>query len=169
MAGPQRWGGRPVNDSPQSIECRSYTFARAHPVVIGKIGGYSLPIQLSPVQLLVLITGFLVLLWTRALWAHFPGTLNLLVQVLVPVGLAWTLRHLRVEGRSPIRMGVALLNYAATPRDGQVGGRPYREGGCRPLRGARVFVAELEAPRQGRVEEDWGDAPASSRRRGGAG
>jgi len=148
-----------MSDPVESIECRSYTFARAHPVVIGKIGGYSLPIQLSPVQLLVLIVSFLVLLWTRALWAHLPGTLNLLVQVLVPLALAWALRHLRVEGRSPIRMAFGLVSYASTPRDGQVGGRPYREGGSRPLRGARVFVAEMEGPAlvRDRAEDSWDD------------
>ena len=157
-------------DPAETIECRSYTFARAHPVVIGKIGGYSLPIQLSPVQLLVLIVSFLVLLWTRALWAHLPGTFNLLVQVLVPLGLAWALRHLRVEGRSPIRMAFGLVSYASTPRDGQVDGRPYREGGSRPLRGARLFVAEFEASPSrepaGFDDDRWDETPRRRRSRG---
>lgn len=130
-----------MGEPPEGLLCRSYTHARTHPMVVGKIGKYTLPFQLSPAQVLALLGSFFVLLWTRRIWAHLPGLLNLLVQVAVPVAIAWALRHLRMEGRSPLRMGYGVIAYAFSPKGGVVGGRPYREPGTQTLRGTRIFVA----------------------------
>lgn len=130
-----------MGEPPEGLLCRSYTHARTHPMVVGKIGKYTLPFQLSPAQVLALLGSFFVLLWTRRIWAHLPGLMNLLVQVAVPVAIAWALRHLRMEGRSPLRMGYGVLAYAFSPKGGVVGGRAYREPGTQILRGNRIFVA----------------------------
>src|SRR5207248_1298508 len=79
--------------------------------VLGKIHGYTLPTQLTPAQLGVLFGSFLLLLWTRGLWAHLGGFINLFVQIGVPVGLAWALRHLRLEGRPPLRTVFGYTTY----------------------------------------------------------
>lgn len=130
-----------MGEPPEGLLCRSYTHARTHPMVVGKIGKYTLPFQLSPAQVLALLGSFFVLLWTRRLWAHLPGLMNLLVQVAVPVAIAWALRHLRMEGRSPLRMGYGVIAYAFSPKGGVVGGRAYREPGTQTLRGNRIFVS----------------------------
>lgn len=130
-----------MTEPSEGLLCRSYTHARTHPMVVGKIGKYTLPFQMSPTQVLALLGSFFVLLWTRRIWAHLPGLFDLLVQVAVPVALAWALRHLRMEGRSPMRMGYGVIAYAFSPKGGVVGGRAYREPGTQTLRGTRIFVA----------------------------
>jgi hypothetical protein len=125
------------------LACRSYTHARRHPWVIGKIGGWALPTPLSPTQLLVLVSSFLVLLWTRAAWAHLPGVVNLAIQAGLPMTLAWTVRHVRMEGRPPLRMIAGAVVYAASPKGGVLYGRPYREAGPKRMAGARIFVAAM--------------------------
>ena len=100
------------------------------------------------------------------MWAHLPGTANLVVQGLVPLVLSWMVRHLRMEGRPPLRMLAGALTYASTARGGVLHGRPYREGGPRRV-SERVFVAAgpgLACP------PAWSpgggaEAPASRRRR----
>lgn len=128
----------------RGIPCRSYTHARRYPWVVGKIGGWQLPTQLSPTQLLVLVGSFLALLHTRGLWARLPGTLNLVVQMAMPVVLAWSVRHLRMEGRSPLRTLAGYLTLLAQPPRGRARGRPLAEAPARRLRG-RVFATEAVA------------------------
>ena len=144
-----------LQDLESSILCRSYTHARTYPWVLGKIHGYTLPTQLTPAQLGVLFGSFLLLLWTRGIWAHLGGLVNLVVQIGVPMGLAWGLRHLRLEGRPPLRTVFGYTAYLFFPRYGQVAGRAYREPHARPARG-RALV--LPAPGVRR-------APAPSRSR----
>lgn len=128
--------------SSDSIDCRSYTRARRHPLVIGKIGGWTLPTPISPTQLLVLLGTFLALLWTRAVWAHLGGVGNLVVQGLVPLLLAWMVRHLRVEGRPPLRAMAGLAGYLTAPRGGVLRGRSLRDRPAVRLRGGRFFTEE---------------------------
>lgn len=127
---------------PQTIECRSYTHARRHPLVIGKIGGWTIPSPLTPAQLMALIATFLLLLYTRRLWAHFPGTVNLMVQGGVPIVMAWAVRHLRVEGRSPLRSLLGLGILLSAPRHGVFRGRPFHPGRTRRVRRTRVRFAD---------------------------
>lgn len=123
----------------EAVVCRSYTFARRHPAVIGKIGGWTLPGPVSPAQLGVLVGSFVVLVQTRRLWAHLPAVLNLVVIAGLPLALAWAVRHLRMEGRSPVRMAAGLACLLSAPPGGTRQGRPLRSKrpvGCR----GRVLV-----------------------------
>jgi hypothetical protein len=129
-----------LHELENSIVCRSYTHARTYPWVLGKIHGYTLPTQLTPAQLGVLFGSFLLLLWTRGIWAHLGGLVNLLVQVGVPMGLAWALRHLRLEGRPPLRTVFGYSTYLFFPRYGQVLGRAHREPPARPARGRALVL-----------------------------
>ncbi|HET7486501.1 MAG TPA: TcpE family conjugal transfer membrane protein [Acidimicrobiales bacterium] len=126
-------------DDAEHIACRSYTHARRHPNVIGVIGGWVLPWPITPTQLGVLLGSAMVLLATRSAWAVLPGGLGLFVMAGGPLGLAWAVRHLRIEGRSPMRMANGALSYLARPRRGTLRGRPYRPPGPSRQR-ARFFV-----------------------------
>jgi hypothetical protein len=127
------------------VRCASYTHARRHPMVLGRIAGWSPPVQLSITQVVVILVSFVGLTWSWSLWApHLPSSLSLLIAVGVPVAAAWAVRHLRVEGRSVARTGLGYLTLLSAPRTGRLGGRPYRA--ARPVRSqARIWVSE--APR----------------------
>lgn len=114
------------------LHCRSYTHARRFPLVIGKVGGYALPTPLTPAQVVVLLGTVVLELSTRRYWARFPGPLDLVVAMVLPLALAWAVRHATVEGRSPLRFAMGLLTYAMRPRRGLRGGRPV--GVQRPVR-----------------------------------
>lgn len=111
------------------IACRSYTHARRYPWVIGSIGGWQLPTQLSLPQLAAMGGTLLALVETRGWWAHLPHLLNLLVEAALPAAAAWGARHLRIEGRSPGRALLGALAYLGFPRKGRVNGRPRRTPG----------------------------------------
>lgn len=128
---------------PEPLRCRSYTFARRYPLVIGKIGGWHPwwgPMTIT--QYAVLVGAAVALLQTRSLWAHLPGPTNLLVGLVVPFALAWLVRHARVEGRSPLRAAVGALGYFVAPRHGTCGGRPARRPRARRLTGGTVPVTD---------------------------
>lgn len=130
-----------MQESREVITCRSYTRARRHPLVIGKIGGWTLPTPITPAQLGVLAGSFLVLLWTRTLWAHLGGIGNLVIQGIVPLTLAWAVRHFRIEGRPPLRAALGLATYLGSPREGVLRGRAFREARPARIRGNRFFAA----------------------------
>lgn len=112
-----------IPEEPPQLACRSYTHARRYPWVIGKIGGWQLPTQLTPAQLVTLGASLFVLVQTRALWAHLPRLANLTVEVALPGAGAWAVRHLRMEGRAPLRAFAGAVGYLAAPRRGVVQGR----------------------------------------------
>lgn len=126
------------------IECRSYTHARRHPWVIGKIGGWALPTPLSPTQVILLLVSFFGLLWTRPIWAHLPGGLNIIVQGGLPLALAWGFRHLKVEGRSPLRFIVGYLSYVGTPKKGVLHGKRVVDPSSKLLHRSNIFIAEFD-------------------------
>ena len=128
----------------EPISCRSYTHARRHPLVLGKIGDWRPP-PLSLTQWAVLLGSFLGLLYSLGLWAHLPGPANLVVCVALPVFLAWTVRHLRMEGRSPVQMAVGLGAYLSSARRGVYHGRPVREGRAEVWRRERIFCSSPDA------------------------
>jgi hypothetical protein len=138
-----------VDDLDHGVSCRSYTHARRYPWVIGKIGGWQLPTQLTPVQLAALGATLLLLVHTRSLWAHLPRMLDLLVELALPVGSTWAVRHLRMEGRAPLRALCGLAVFVATPRAGRLRGRPYRERRACPATG-RLFVTAGSPTTSGR-------------------
>jgi hypothetical protein len=123
----------------EGVACRSYTHARRYPWVIGKIGGWHLPTQLSLVQLGAMAIGLVVVVNTRGLWAHLPRAANLVIEIAVPGACGWATRHLRLEGRTPLRALGGLAAYLATPPLGRVQGRPVREAPARSL-AWRIYV-----------------------------
>jgi hypothetical protein len=132
---------------PDSMVCYSYTAARRHPLVIGKIGGFVRPSPLSPAQIATLLGSFSLLLVSRGLWGMFlPGIVRLFLLVTGPCGLTWAVRHLRMEGRSPIKMLLGQLSYWSAPRHGWVRGRGQWLR-PRPIRVAqRIVVVPAAAP-----------------------
>lgn len=118
---------------PEGIACASYTHARRHPMVLGRIAGWAPPFQLSVVQIVVLLVSFVVLTWTWRFWAPLlPGPLSTMAAMGGPAALAWAARRVRVEGRSLARAARGWLMLWSTPTTGQVGGRPHRR--ARPAR-----------------------------------
>lgn len=125
-----------------SVTCASYTFARRHPMVLGRIGGWAPPFQLSIAQLVVLVVSFAALVWTWSAWAPLlPDSLATMATMGVPTGAAWALRRVRIEGRSLPRGLLGYLTQWSTPRGGAVAGRPYRPGRPRRAAGSRVWLA----------------------------
>src|SRR5687767_1204666 len=86
------------------IVCRSFTYARRHPLVIGKLSGWT-PWwgPATPAQYCVGAGVAMLLLTTRRIWAHLPGALDLVVLIGLPFGLAWAARSARFEHRNPAR------------------------------------------------------------------
>lgn len=140
-----------MNDELETeITCATYTHARRHPMVMGQIGGWTPPFQLTLTQLAVLIVTLMVEMWTWSLWASFLPRMGAIVVALgIPCVLAWVVRRTRIEGRSLPRFALGWIVYAALPRGGRVGGRAYRPS--RPLWPyyERIYVAA------GEPEESW--------------
>lgn len=128
----------------ETVACRSYTYARRYPLVIGKIGGWypwwgpaSIP------QYAVGVATLLVVVQTRGLWAQFSGPVNLLVAVALPLLLAWSVRRLRIERRPPLRSLAGLASCWLAPRHGTVHGRPHHPPRPARIRGVAPYVGEL--------------------------
>lgn len=130
------------------IICATYTHARRHPMVLGNIGGWTPPFQLTLVQVAVLIVSYVIEVQTWPMWGrHLPTALGLVIGGGVPCLLAWVVRRTRIEGRSLPRLAVGWAQYLSMPRGGQVGGRPHRPERPRaPLAGS-VYVASGEETR----------------------
>ncbi len=129
-------------DAVESIVCASYTHARRHPMVLGRIAGWTPPFQLTVTQLVTLLVSFLALLWTAGLWSRFaPGTLQAVVLLGVPIGITWSVRRVRVEGRSLARAGLGWLMLWSSPRTGTNRGRPVSYRRPASTRTGRLYVA----------------------------
>jgi hypothetical protein len=134
----------------EPIICRSFTYARRHPLVIGKISGWA-PWwgPATPTQYGVGVATALLLLWTKRFWAHLPGALDLGIAIGLPFLLAWTVRSARFEHRNPARALLGLLTLLTMPPGGRLHGRSVRRPRPVHLGGTRIFVSELahrEAP-----------------------
>jgi len=111
-------------------------------MVLGRIGGWAPPFQLSVAQIIVLVASFAAVTWTWSAWAPLlPDTLALVVAVGVPAGAAWALRRVRIEGRSLPRAFLGYLVLWCQPADGVVGGHPYRPGRPKHCADARTWLA----------------------------
>jgi hypothetical protein len=109
------------------VHCASYTHARRHPMVLGRIAGWAPPFQLTITQVVVVLVTFVVLTWTWQIWAPLlPSTLSFMIAAGGPIAAAWAVRHVRVEGRSLARAALGYATLLSTPHQGQVGGRPHR-------------------------------------------
>lgn len=124
------------------ILCATYTHARRHPMVLGHIGGWTPPFQLSVTQIAVLLIVLLLEMQTWRFWgAHLPRTVGAFIAVVVPCVLAWVVRRARVEGRSLPRAALGWLTFLSLAPVARVAGRPYHPGRAASLRHAEVFVA----------------------------
>lgn len=124
------------------VHCATYTHARRHPMVLGRIAGWTPPFQLSLTQIAVLLLSFFFMVRTWWLWAApLPGSLALIVGAGVPVGLTWAVRRVRVEGRSLPRALLGWLTLWSTPPRGALRGRPYRDRSAVSLAPVRMNVA----------------------------
>jgi hypothetical protein len=131
---------RPADDD-LHIDCRVYTHARRHPIVIGNIQGLKIP-PVTPAQLVVGVGSLLFLVASQPIWAHFGAALNGLLMIAVPLGLAFAARALRVEGRAPWRAGLGWFMLVASPRRGKRLGKPER-GYYLPRRYHRTWISEV--------------------------
>ncbi|WP_424892387.1 hypothetical protein [Streptomyces sp. XH2] len=153
-----------MSASEEELIGHSYTRARRHPLVIGKLPGAGRlpggPYTITQVMTMVITFGLLVM--TRDLWAHFGG-MNFVLMVVLPWGLAWVLRYARLDGRDPARALRSLLIYSSTPAQGRLAGRPQRIARPRLAQATctvRVRSAERPAPAQAALAAVPKTAPA---------
>lgn len=129
------------DDMSDQVMCATYTHARRHPIVLGKIAGWTPPFQISIPQLGVIVGVFVVEMATWRFWgALLPQTPAVVVAIVLPWALAWAVRRARIEGRSLVRTAAGYLTLLATPPNGTVGGKPYAQRRRADLRGACVCV-----------------------------
>lgn len=151
--------------------CRSYTFARRYPKLIGRIKsglgndrGWTIPGgPYSPLQIGTFVGTFIVLVWSRAIWAHF-GPANLVLYIGIPLLLAFAVRHLQIENRPPYRYLVGLLKYVVAQGHGSRNGRRVAEPRPHVVR-MRTLV-RVAPPR---VRTAVAAHPRSAEQAGGAG
>ncbi|MGH3094712.1 MAG: TcpE family conjugal transfer membrane protein [Streptosporangiales bacterium] len=124
-----------LKDHDHSYEvCQSYTFARRYPKLIGRIKsgigndrGWTIPGgPYSPLQIGTFVAAFVILVWTRAIWAHF-GPVNLALYIGIPLGLAFVVRHLQIENRPPYRFLIGFVKYVVWNNRGRRNGRRVGE------------------------------------------
>ncbi|MGW4894573.1 hypothetical protein ACWEQL_20205 [Kitasatospora sp. NPDC004240] len=136
-------------DDGKELIGHSYTRARKHPLVVGKLPGAGRipggPYTVTQIVTMVVAFGFLAA--TRAIWAHF-GLMDIVIMVTVPWGLAWVLRYARLDGRDPARAIRSLLVYVSTPAAGRLAGRPQHV----PRRGIAIGQCTVR-------ERPAGDSP----------
>jgi hypothetical protein len=134
-----------MSDDDEIITCATYTHARRHPMVLGHIGGWTPPFQLSLPQLGVVVVAIWFEAMTYRWWlAHLPRVLAVMLAVALPCVLAWAVRSARAEGRGLPRTALAYLTMAWMPREGHVGGRAYRHAKAARPGLARVYVESGE-------------------------
>jgi hypothetical protein len=127
---------------------RSYTKGRRQPYLIRKWPGSNWALPLGPytiTQLVTFVASVYVLLSYRDVWAHF-GPFNLIIGVGIPLGLTYLTRHTRIEGRDPLRAGVALASLLLQPSTGYLRGGPVKTPKPVRQRGGRFPVAALAQP-----------------------
>ncbi|MEU0111934.1 hypothetical protein ABZ313_42245 [Streptomyces sp. NPDC006251] len=139
-----------MSASEEDLVGHSYTRARKHPLVIGKLPGAGRlpggPYTIT--QIVTMVVSFAALTMTQSVWAHF-GVGNVLIMIALPWGLAWVLRYARIDGRDPARALRSLLVYTSMPADGRLAGRPQRTPRPRLVRGhctVRVLEPAAAAP-----------------------
>jgi hypothetical protein len=109
------------------VECHSFTMARRHPEVVGKIGRTVLPFQLTAPALLSGTVVFAVLvLWWRSFPWPFGPILTAVVMVVGPCVAGRAAQVHQVGGRSPLGAAGGVVRYVCRSRTGVVAGRPVR-------------------------------------------
>ncbi|MFI2620532.1 hypothetical protein [Streptomyces sp. NPDC018584] len=112
---------------------RTYTRARRHPWVLGKIGDWTLPLgPYTPAQLSIAAVGIYVLIKTFSWWAPTLGPAPL-----IALGVAvWLARASRVGGRSPLWVAYGWMVFALQPAEGRMNGRTVRPSRAQSLGGS---------------------------------
>jgi conjugation transfer TcpE-like protein len=124
------------------VACATYTHARRHPMVLGKIGDWTPPFQLTMAQVGVLLGVLFLEVQTWRYWGgHLHPVLAVAVFIGLPGGLAWAVRRARIEGRSLPRAVAGWMIFLARPRAGRVGGRAYRPARSSALARYSTYVA----------------------------
>lgn len=132
-----------VPDDDLTLDCRVYTHARRHPIIIGNIQGLRIP-PVTPAQLLVGVGSLVLLVVTQPVWAHFGGAVNGLIMIATPLGLAFAARALRVEGRAPWRAAMGWFTLVTAPRAGKRLGRVERTRSFPRSYTQRAWIAEID-------------------------
>ncbi|MFI1169183.1 hypothetical protein ACH4UM_37890 [Streptomyces sp. NPDC020801] len=115
---------------------RSYTRARRHPWVLGKVGDWVLPLgPYTPAQMVIGAVGVFVLIKTFSWWSFMGPAPVVGLGVLV-----WMARATRIGGRSPMWIAYGWVQYVLQPKNGRIAGRPARERGTRLMHG--TFLIE---------------------------
>jgi hypothetical protein len=130
----------PDEGAVERIACATYTHARRHPMVLGQIGGWTPPFQLTPAQIGALLVCVLLEAQTWRIWGQLPPIMSVALAVAFPVAVTWGVRKGRVEGRSLVRAAAGYLTLLSRYGVGQVGGRAYRPARRSLLAAPRVFV-----------------------------
>src|SRR5262245_36972495 len=119
-------------------------------MVIGKIGGWTPPFQLTLPQLGILVVVVWLEVQTWSLWlAHLPRLAAVIVAATLPGVVAWTARRTRVEGRSLLRAAIGFVRWMVVPRTGVVSGRAYRHAVERRFATTVVYVEAGPGPEMG--------------------
>lgn len=153
---------------------RSYTAARRHPWVLGKLGDWVIWFgPYSPAQLVVIGGGAVLLINTFAWWSWLGP-----VPVVLWLVAAWAVRGAKIGGVSPSTAVLGLVQLLSQPPAGRIAGRAARDVRPRLLTGSfvieppRAVAAPAPAPAvSGRVASVRHSGPASglSQLLGGAG
>lgn len=115
-------------------------------MVLGRIGGWTPPFQLTLTQVGVIIGVFLIEVKTWRWWALvLPPAVTIMLAVGLPLLLGWVVRRTRIEGRSLPRYLLGRLSLFWVPKLGQVRGRPHRYGKAARPGAAWIYVAALPA------------------------
>ena len=142
----------------EGIECRCYTLPHRHPLMLGQLPGLRLPFMVTVTQFAVFSVGAPLLFFSRGLWGVLVGQAGppeLVVIVGLPTLAAWALRFARMEGRSPLAMGLGLVTFALVRASGSA--RAQAEGRRRHERWGRLFMSSsgpvcgLGSPVQGSI------------------
>jgi hypothetical protein len=120
---------------------RSYTRARRHPWVLGKIGDFALPLgPYTPAQLAIAAAGTFLLIKTFSLWSPLGPV------PVVALGFAvWAARATSIGGRSPLWAAYGWVQFALQPHGGRIGGRTVRAPKVSRLHGS-FLIEDTAAP-----------------------
>ncbi|MFE0462282.1 hypothetical protein ACFW1A_23820 [Kitasatospora sp. NPDC058965] len=125
---------------------RSYTKARRHPWVLGKVGDWRIPLgPYTPPQLVVAAVGAFLLIKTISWWAPVVGPLPVVAWAIS----IWAARHSRIAGRSPFLVVADAVSLMVSPRHGRIGSRAVRPMRPAVLTGCFTFEdapEEFELP-----------------------
>ncbi|MGR3938450.1 hypothetical protein [Streptomyces sp. BRA346] len=134
--------------APERRVSRTYTSARRHPWVLGRVGDWKIPLgPYTPPQVAVAFVGAVLLIKTFSWWSWLGP-----VPVAAWAVAVWMARRTRIGGRSPWAALGGWVGVLLQPPPGRIGGRPARDRQPTLLLGAftiepPVAAAEVLPPR----------------------